>query len=79
MKLEWHKSCLKNHERYHADIVEELERFTDRVNRDADQLKIYRAKIARAEAMGKGAFDSDRFSAGEMVEVEQGILAKVEK
>jgi len=61
MPVEWHKECQKNAEASHQRLLDELEMMQERVNRSAADLMRRARQIARAERLGKKAFDLDKF------------------
>lgn len=63
MPVEWHEDCQRNAVASHQQLVEELERLSNRVAESQANL-LYRSKqIARAKRLGKKTFDADKFGA----------------
>ena len=57
----WHEQCLANYEESVLRMADNLRREIKNYRRHKDELTFAREQLAKAKAMGKAGYDSDKF------------------
>jgi hypothetical protein len=59
--IDWHKTNLKNHKKYHYGLFKEIQTLRSRYDADSKELDFYELQIDTAFSKGKDSFDRDKY------------------